>query len=554
MENLDVDSGEDSDFEAELAAISAGETKVKRKPQKPKAIPQNDLDKMVAESLRDIGFRYILFYCSCFFHINTSFDLGSDEELSGDDDDPDLLSELSQITGNQNEENIDAQEEIPKPATPISDTVTSTSEQLIQPTTTMNTIELLKSRIEMYKLAEKIARESNDSTRARSRARGIKMLEYLLKQAIAGKTINPDEIPPVVSTKAPNTPQEIPFKPEIKPEIQPIIPTASEIADKPTITTTVDESKIKTLLERQREYKLAALTAKKSGDTATALQYVKIIKVFDTVLTSAQRGEAVDLSDMPPPPSEISSELLKSVGQSDPSPISKQEHTMQKTSEESSDVKEPANVTEKPQQKSIDLPPPEVPKTILEALTQRLQKYQGAETNAKAEGNDRRARQNGRIVKQYLDAIKAHKAGRSVAFDELPTPPGYPPIPVNEQNKSTPVQKPALPPISTQTGEQSSENTSPKKSPIKRQDSRISGNHSQTSLMNKTIEILLERQREFKEAALEAKKAGEIQEAKEFLKTFKGIESLLNVARGGLPVDLSTVSEITAFYVYNKIS
>lgn len=59
--------------------------------------------------------------------------------------------------------------------------------------------------------------------------------------------------------------------------------------------------------------------------------------------------------------------------------------------------------------------------------------------------------------------------------------------------------------------------------------------------MNKTIEILPERQRDFKEAALEAKKAGEMEQAKEFLKTFKGIDNLLNVARGGLPVDLSSL-------------
>lgn len=59
--------------------------------------------------------------------------------------------------------------------------------------------------------------------------------------------------------------------------------------------------------------------------------------------------------------------------------------------------------------------------------------------------------------------------------------------------------------------------------------------------MNKTIELLVQRQREFKEAALEAKKAGEIDQAREYLKTFKGIESLLNVARGGLPIDVSTV-------------
>lgn len=61
LDNPDVDSGGDSDFEAELAAITAGEGKSKPKPQKPKAIPQSDLDKMVAESLKDIGWCKIVF-------------------------------------------------------------------------------------------------------------------------------------------------------------------------------------------------------------------------------------------------------------------------------------------------------------------------------------------------------------------------------------------------------------------------------------------------------------------------------------------------------------
>ena len=32
-------------------------------------------------------------------------------------------------------------------------------------------------------------------------------------------------------------------------------------------------------------------------------------------------------------------------------------------------------------------------------------------------------------MQQYQDAVKNHKAGRPVAFEELPTPPGYAPIP-----------------------------------------------------------------------------------------------------------------------------
>lgn len=76
---------------------------------------------------------------------------------------------------------------------------------------------------------------------------------------------------------------------------------------------------------------------------------------------------------------------------------------------------------------------------------------------------------------------------------------------------------------------------------MQKQESRIGGNHSATTLMNRTIETLLERQKEFKDAAVAAKKAGEIEEAKEYLKIYKGFDSMLDAARGGLPVDLATV-------------
>ncbi|XP_031630531.1 coiled-coil and C2 domain-containing protein 1-like isoform X2 [Contarinia nasturtii] len=524
----DDDSGGDSDLEAELAAITAGDKKVKPKP-KPKVIPQSDLDKMVAESLRDIG---------------------SDEELSGDDDDPDLLNELSEITGNEDIEPETTPTEPSAPIQPVPIEPAPKLDEPILPTTTVSTVELLKSRIEMYKLSEKVSKESGDSTKARSRARGIKTLESMLKQALAGKTINPDDIPPVVSIKAPNAPSApVDTNQQPSTEAQPESEPQKTESDSPkTIqnpqSSTVNESKINALLERQGEYKKAALASKRSGDTAMALQYVKIIKIFDTVLVSARNGEEVDLSDMPPHPSELSLDQLKVVDEVPTLPPAKEENTVQQSSDEKND-NEKSDEPAAPKPKAVELPPPEAPKTILEALTQRLQKYQANETNAKAEGNDRKARQNGRIAKQYQDAIRAHKAGKPVEFDELPAPPGYPPIPVNttQAPPSRPAPKPPAPVPSgaPQSGEPSTENTSSKRSPMKRQDSRTSGNHSNTSVMNKTIEILLDRQKDFKEAALEAKKAGELEQAKELLKTFKGIENLLNVARGGLPVDLSSL-------------
>lgn len=64
------------------------------------------------------------------------------------------------------------------------------------------------------------------------------------------------------------------------------------------------------------------------------------------------------------------------------------------------------------------------PRTVLEALEQRLQKFQESEEAAKKEDNSSKVRRMGRIVKQYKDAIKSHKAGKPIPVEELPTPPG----------------------------------------------------------------------------------------------------------------------------------
>lgn len=65
-----------------------------------------------------------------------------------------------------------------------------------------------------------------------------------------------------------------------------------------------------------------------------------------------------------------------------------------------------------------------LPRTTLEALEQRLAKYQSIMQQAQEEGNSSKARRFGRIVKQYQDAIKLNKLGKPIPFDELPDPPG----------------------------------------------------------------------------------------------------------------------------------
>lgn len=378
-----------------MAAITAGTEKLRTKPKAKPQIPAADLDRMVAESLKDYG---------------------SDEDISGDDDDPDLLDEFAELTGGSNLQ-----------ATP---SAAEDEAAIIVPTSSVSMPALLKSRLEMYRVAESNAKSANDTSKARRIGRGLKTLEGLLKQANAGKSINMDDVPPEVTVKPTQQPQaqisiaadkldeliptiEPPRRPapappaEVLPAVSPpvVTPTA-EIVEKKA----VDEAKIAVLVERQREYKLAALSAKRAGHTDTALGFVKVVKMFDVVIQQAHNGENVDLSDMPPSPEELlATTNADPVAVPDPPKV---EAETQHASDAPAVAESLVEAT-----------------TVLEALTQRLEKYKSVEQAAKDEDNSSKARRFGRIVKQYEDAVKRCKAGKPVPFDELPTPPGFGPIP-----------------------------------------------------------------------------------------------------------------------------
>lgn len=110
---------DDEDLESELLALTGEQNAPPQKPARRKPVPAAHLDKLVACSLRDIP---------------------SDEELSGDDDDPELLDELSKIT----EDEVPPKEEKPIP--------TQQTEESMQ--------SLLVKRLEIYTLAEQNAKKS----------------------------------------------------------------------------------------------------------------------------------------------------------------------------------------------------------------------------------------------------------------------------------------------------------------------------------------------------------------------------------------------------------
>lgn len=224
---------------------------------------------------------------------------------------------------------------------------------------------------------------------------------------------------------------------------------------------------VEMLKQRQKQYKGAALTAKRNGDIDSALGYVRTVKVnlsklininvkctccityfifsyqlFDAFIIEVNKGASVDLSTIPPPLDDSSTGQDVNLCSKSPPELQKQESiklTSSSADEDVSTVTEdapsvPGNrfsftwywlLREIANESNITAPELYVvPKTILEALEQRLKKFQESEEAAKNENNDSKVRRMGRIVKQYKDAIKLHKAGKPIPVDELPTPPG----------------------------------------------------------------------------------------------------------------------------------
>lgn len=389
--NTPQDDDNDSDFEAELLALnSANGNNYPKKSVKPKVVNDVDFNNMVAQSLKDT--------------------YSSEDDLSDNEDDPALLKELQDITG-EGEEGAVEESTVLENVSPDNDTSTET-------------MAILEQRIAMYELAEKNAKTAGDVSKSRRFSRGLKTLNDLLKQAKAGKTINTDDIPPEVSTKltdstkeaqepeakatrpAPPVPATLDFEKPTEPKEELVILSPTTTIDPEILKATTQHNNpiIRTLNERLSEYKVAALKAKKDGDMDSALQFIKVVKQFNVVINMALNGETVDLSDMPPPPDQFKAFLDSLSTQPEPN---------------DSEVEQKETVTTV-QNTTVSL---------LEALNERLSTYIKAEEAAKTEGNSGKMRRLGRIIKQYEDAIKLHKAGKTINKEELPTPPGFGPLP-----------------------------------------------------------------------------------------------------------------------------
>ncbi|KAM3924318.1 LOW QUALITY PROTEIN: coiled-coil and C2 domain-containing protein 1A [Leptodactylus fuscus] len=508
------DSDDDGSLEAELMAITGANKAAKEKPKGKTPLPMEHIERMAALCMQDV-----------------------DEDIDEDvDDDEDLMAELDEVLGEEEEPKVTPP---PVKAAPAS---TGSMEGTLQ------------ERLTMYKEALSNAKQAGEGSKARRYERGVKSLEDMLWTVKRGGSVSAEDIPPPVATgktsgaPAPppavvvtpdpsamngvpaqvptptKTPPPVPNKPQSLPK--PVTISAPTTSSAPTMPSPGSDENKTRVMDLQREYKLAAVQSKQQGDIELATKYYRIAKSLDPMLSALDSGQMVDLNNLPPPPDKLAPS--KPVVVAPPSPVSA----------------DPSP--------SSGLPPP--PKDTLEALQQRMERYRIASDQAKGKGDDRKARMHERIVKQYQDAIRSYKAGRQVNLAELPVPPGFPPIQGSEAQEQSLVgvlqtamklanqedgdddeddeeekKVPTGPPKPAARPGPGAPKPSPPKSP------KLPGKAQQQ------LQFLERRKKQLLTAALRSKQHKDMEGAKMYLRQSKGLDPMIEAARGGLPVDITKV-------------
>ncbi|XP_054835106.1 coiled-coil and C2 domain-containing protein 1B isoform X2 [Eublepharis macularius] len=585
------DYGDDGALEAELAAITGENVSTgKMKPKGKIPLPMDHIEKMAADCMKDLD------------------DGGGDDDDDDDEleEDNSLLAELQEVLGEEGGgESTEHETETIGLLPAATDQV---SELQIQMSSASSELQkTIEERITNYKAAIQNAKKAGESAKVRRYERGLKTLETMLTAVKKGKKVNEEEMPPQVASGKSSAalPQAVhdtskssgdqdkvtvPEKEEEEevcaadPDVK--NPSGVELSVSKTalqgldadggaagVGTTLENNSPKlcmqALLEtREKEYKLAALKAKQEGDLEKAKEYMRTGKKFSMALEALDSGQPIDIKDMPPAPHDVESLEKMCIPRKPTLSVPVEASQPLTTQELQSSVQQP--------------------KSVLEALQQRLEKYKTAAAQAKASGADRKSRMHERIAKQYQDAIRAHRAGRKVNFSELPIPPGFPPIPgVAPEDDSTvaavlesasklikmeeeeeedkdddddegelstqapaakkPTQLPKKPVLVVQPlmvpsaviqEESSPEKDTSEPAPITAPEKSTSIEHL-SLVAREQIEFLESRKKQYLKAAVQAKKKNDLEEAKMYLRTAKSFDPKIELVKNGKLVDIS---------------
>ncbi|KAK7944866.1 hypothetical protein WMY93_000594 [Mugilogobius chulae] len=540
-ENLD-----DPALEAELAALTGGRAAARGK-AKPKG---KGVFELSAETVSFAHGGHARMADECLR------DIEDDDDDENVEDDEDLLAELQEVVGEDEEEVEEEEEEEESESTTSVSTPAESSEAVTPespPAAAQHTVQqqqqkpapvssaapgsvqhTLEERLSMYQTALTNAKAAGEASKVRRLERGLKSLQSMLTAVKKGRSVNEADIPPPVATGAARPPP--PPAPTPPSDSSPSEGAAPGEESEPVSPLRLSHQR--SALRRSSWFlNLNLQTNRKRlmNNHRKAKQ-----KGFDAVLEALGRGETVDLSNLPPAPAPA-----------------------QNAEENAAPVTDPPRRAPPPPPPAASAPAP--PKDALEALEQRKAKYLEASAQAKANGDERKARMHDRIAKQYQSAIRAHKAGKPVNFDELPVPPGFPPIPgqktpeadqgivasleaahklasadVNEaaeeegdepETESKP-EVPKKPLLDLPAAPQKKRTPSP---------DRRSQKDGLSPTSAEQVEFLENRKKQFLKAALQAKQKNDMEQAKTLLRKAKGFEPMIEAARGGKPVDISQI-------------
>ena len=284
------------------------------------------------------------------------------------------------------------------------------------------------------------------------------------------------------------------------------------------------------LCERKQQYSDAMRKAKASGDGDTAMRLGKTAVLFNKSIKALDQGASLDLSSVPPPPpgyrteySDVNLSLFSSsVSHPPASASSLAPSPLVKPPDDGADEQDPVD------------PSIPAPTSVLASLQQRLEKYQEGLDTATQKGESSRVRRMGRIIKSYENAIKLTKAGKPVDYSDLPTPPGFPPIPVGQTSvtQSVPATTSGRKPVSSVSAVPAT-----KSLPAKTVAQTIT-----SSVSDQQLQLVLQRSAEFKQAAQASKTSGDKENALKYMRQYKALQQLILAAQGGLPINMAQVN------------
>ncbi|PAA60858.1 hypothetical protein BOX15_Mlig010407g1 [Macrostomum lignano] len=412
-------------------------------------------------------------------------DLPDDEDIDVDENDPELLNELQAYLGGSSPSPGRSPSKSPQPPPP--------PRQPSPPKPDLSA--LISERLAGY---QRLLAATEDPSKRRRLERNVQTLNSAMTDARSGRPVDVDSLPP----QPPKPPQPSQPQSQAAKVQQAVLDYVNPgPAAPPAASTGVGGPKMVALLEqRSREYRAAAAAAKSAGQTDEALELLRVHRQFDEAVKAVQGGETVDPDDVPGPPPPLT-----------PKPPAPQAAQPPQQQQQQQPAAQPAAA--KPSASGGGL---------AGELAARQAAYKQLQTKAQEAGDSGKARRMGRILSQYAEAVAAVRAGGPTAagydFSSLPPPPGFGPLPA------------ATPAAAAKPAGSSGASAG------------AAAAAAATAMGGKAgaqLRVLMQRQQQYKLAAVQAKRTGDMATAKRMLGYARGCEPMLQAAQAGMPVDLA---------------